>query len=74
MNLLDHTAADTTVCYMQYLLCGLHRTDVALRFCDETKVGVVEFILPLCVVTALLDITVTYEEMGYRTNHTIMTT
>ena len=22
---------------MQYQLCGLHQTDVALRFCDETS-------------------------------------
>ena len=61
--------------YMQYLLCGLHWTDVALRFCDETKVCVVEFILQLCdcglfVVSALLYITVGYEQTGYRANNT----
>ena len=29
INLLDHPVCHVTVCYM---LCGLHRTDVALRF------------------------------------------
>ena len=66
MNLLDHAAGHISVCYMQYLLCGPHQTDVALQFWDKTNLCVVEFILPLCdccifVVKALLYITVAYD-------------
>jgi hypothetical protein len=62
---------------MQYLLCGLHWTHVALRFCDETNVSV-EFIPPVCdcclfVVMALLYVSVAYERMGYRANYAINT-
>ena len=76
MNLLDHVTGHVTVRYMQYLLGGLHQTDVALQFCDVSAVG---FVPPLCdcslfVVTALLYITVAYELMGYRANGTNTTT
>ena len=63
---------------MQYFLCGLHQTDVALQFCDETNVCVDQFILPLCdcclfVVSALLYVTVAYERMSYKENNAIIT-
>jgi hypothetical protein len=59
------------------MLCGLPRTEVALPFCDEKK-GVIEFILPLCLLIVSTFRSIyhggkTYELRVYRENNTIIT-